>query len=120
MSRGSPSTVDDRFAAFADRTRRTVLATLSEASAGDGRPSATVDELAAELADGLASDGGVEGPSIRRSSHSSARIELVHVHLPGLERAGFVTREEEGNVRLAVDSSLIEEGLELAARFERA
>ncbi|SDQ74279.1 DUF7344 domain-containing protein [Halopelagius longus] len=120
MNCGSAPRVDDRFAAFADISRRIVLYTLYERSESGDPSKASIETLAEELA----SDGGREeladgGVPERPASPADAEIELAHVHIPGLERAGLV--ESDGDeVRLAVEPEVVEHGLELAEKFERA
>lgn len=120
MNCGSDPRVDDRFAAFADVSRRIVLSTLCERSESDDPPRASIETLVAELV----SDGGREeladgGVPDRPESPADAEIELAHVHIPRLERAGLV--ESDGDeVRLAVEPEVVEQGLELAEKFERA
>lgn len=122
MNCGSAPSVDDRFAAFADASRRTVLATLLERAATDDSPAASIETLTSALASG----GGRDGPDgladggrvpDARSSPEEAKVELVHVHLPVLERAALVERDDE-RVRLTADPDVVERGLELAETFQ--
>ncbi|SFF91140.1 hypothetical protein SAMN04488063_0761 [Halopelagius inordinatus] len=121
MNSGSSQPVDERFTAFADASRRTILSTLCERSSGDGAPAVSIETLTTELA----SDGGRDDPDGRadggrvpggRSPSADAKVELVHVHLPALERAGLAERDD-GRVRLVEDPAVVERGLELAETF---
>lgn len=120
MNRGSDPSIDDRFTAFADSSRRTVLSTLCEQSS-EGPPTASIDTLTTELEPDDGHDRLADGGSAaEQNSPTSAQVELVHVHLPTLERAGLIERDQDQErVRLTVEPGVVEHGLELAEEFEQ-
>lgn len=99
--------LDAVFEALSHERRRTVLRHLRETADGG----ASVDELAEALA-ASAGDGRRDGPSVERVAAS-----LVHHHLPKLEDASVVERDESGAVRYT-DDPVVTACLDVVAAVE--
>lgn len=102
--------VTDVYEALSNRHRRATLRALR-----DGSGSLQMDDLAAELADGLERDDDDAG---REDRVQKLQVRLQHCHVPKLEATGLVTydtaAEEVSLTETATESDAVEAGLELA------
>ena len=86
--RGYDPIDDDVFSALEDRQRRYTLYVLAV------HESISTEELA----DVVAGWTGVDEPGmVSRERRDDVYLSLVHRHLPALEQAGLLTREDEGD-----------------------